>query len=54
MIGAAEFSSKDVKLFSTRDQGYDDDDNVGDVWRSISLSPQFEQYISFSRFKDFR
>jgi hypothetical protein len=52
-IGASEFSQKGVELFSNRDQSPDYDEDL-DVWRSISPSPQFEQYMAFSRFKDFR
>ncbi len=32
----------------------DDDDDEFNQWPSISPSPQFEQYMVFSRFKDFR
>jgi hypothetical protein len=53
LIGASEFSQKGVELFSNRDQSPDYDEDL-DVWRSIGLSPQFEQYMTFSRFKDFR
>jgi hypothetical protein len=53
MIGTSEFSQKGVELFSNRDHSPDDEDDC-DVWRSISPSPQFEQYMAFSRFKDFR
>jgi hypothetical protein len=50
MIGAAEFSQKGVDLFGSKDMEEED----GDVWHSISASPHFEQYMAFSRFKDFR
>lgn len=53
MIGSSEFSQKGVELFSSKDQVCNDDDEE-DFWRSISPSPQFEQYMPFSRFKDFR
>jgi hypothetical protein len=50
LIGAAEFSQKGVDLFNIKDDVKDDDD----IWQSICPSPHFEQYMSFSRFKDFR
>jgi hypothetical protein len=50
IIGAAEFSQKGVNLFGSRNAELDDED----VWHSISTSPHFEQYMAFSRFKDFR
>jgi len=53
IIGAAEFSQKGVDLFSVKNIGYDDDNDLNQ-WPSISPSPQFEQYMAFSRFKDFR
>jgi hypothetical protein len=53
LIGAAEFSQKGIELFTNKDQSVDDDPN-NDQWRSISQSPKFEQYMAFSRFKDFR
>ena len=49
IIGAAEFSQKGVDLFGTKSLEDDDID-----WPSISPSPQFEQFMAFSRFKDFR
>lgn len=53
LIGAAEFSQKGIELFTNKDQSVDEDpDNY--QWRSISQSPKFEQYMAFSRFKDFR
>jgi hypothetical protein len=52
LIGACEFSQKGVELFSTKDQACNDDDD-DDIWRSMSPSPQFEQFTPFSRFKDF-
>jgi hypothetical protein len=51
IIGAAEFSQKGVDLFGLRDQVDLDDD---ELWHSISPSPHFEQYMPYSRFKDFR
>jgi hypothetical protein len=50
LIGAAEFSQKGVDLFNIKDDVQDDDD----IWQSIRPSPHFEQYMSFSRFKDFQ
>jgi hypothetical protein len=50
IIGAAEFSQKGVDLFGSKNVELDDED----VWHSISTSPHFEQYMAFSRFKDFR
>ncbi len=50
MIGAAEFSQKGVNLFGSKDMEEEDED----VWHSISASLHFEQYMAFSRFKDFR
>ena len=51
IIGASEFSQKEVDLFGSRDQVDIDDD---DLWNSISPSPHFEQFMPFSRFKDFQ
>jgi hypothetical protein len=51
IIGAAEFSQKGVDLFGTK-HGTEEEEE--EVWRSISASPHFEQYMPFSRFKDFR
>jgi len=50
LLGAAEFSQKGVDLFNVKDDVQDDDD----IWQSIRPSPHFEQYMSYSRFKDFR
>jgi hypothetical protein len=50
LIGAAEFSQKGVDLFNVKDDVQDDDD----IWQSIRPSPHFEQYMSYSRFKDFQ
>jgi hypothetical protein len=52
LIGAAEFSQKGVDLFRGKKGDQDKDDF--DEWPSISPSPAFEQYMAFSRFKDFR
>jgi len=52
LIGAAEFSQKGVDLFGGKKGDQDEDDF--DEWPSISPSPAFEQYMAFSRFKDFR
>ena len=49
IIGSAEFSQKGVDLFGTKK----DDDNEFHLWPSISPSPQFEQFMAFSHFKDF-
>jgi hypothetical protein len=61
LIGAAEFSQKGVQLFSfnhsstASDDDDDDDEGPGaEYWPSICPSPHFEQYMSFSHFKDFR
>ncbi len=53
IMGAAEFSQKGVDLFSVKNMDDDDDEELNQ-WPSISPSPQFEQYMVFSRFKDFR
>ncbi len=50
IIGAAEFSQKGVDLFGNKDSTEEEEEEVG---RSISNSPHFEQYMPFSRFKDF-
>ncbi len=50
IIGAEEFSQKGVDLFGSKNVELDDED----VWHSISTSPHLEQYMAFSRFKDFR
>jgi hypothetical protein len=49
IIGATEFSQKGVNLFGSKNAELDDED----VWHSIRTSPHFEQYMAFSRFKDF-
>jgi hypothetical protein len=56
IIGASDFSQKGVDLFGMKNVDNDDDDDDDDVeqWPAISPSPQFEQYMAFSRFKDFR
>jgi hypothetical protein len=58
LIGAAEFFQKGVQLFSiSHSSTASDDDDEGpgaEYWPSIYPSPHFEQYMSFSRFKDFR
>jgi len=41
-----------IELLSNKDQSFDDDPDCNQ-WRSISQSPKFEQYMAFSRFKDF-
>ena len=53
IIGAAEFSQKGVDLFSVKNIDDDDEDDL-QQWPSICPSPQFQQYMAFSRFKDFR
>jgi hypothetical protein len=53
IIGGAEFSQKGVDLFSVKNMDDDDDEELNQ-WPSISPSPQFEQYMVFGRFKDFR
>jgi len=50
IIGAAEFSQKGVDFFGSKEILDNKDD---DLWHSISASPRFEQYMPFSRFKDF-
>ncbi len=50
IIVAAEFSQKGADLFGSKNVELDDED----VWHSISTSTHFEQYMAFSRFKDFR
>jgi hypothetical protein len=50
IIGAAEFSQKGVDLFGSKNEEEEDED----VWHFISASPHFEEYMAFSRFKDFR
>ncbi len=52
MIVAAEFSQKGVELFGGK-KGEDEEDDI-EQWPSISPAPHFEQYMAFSRFKDFR
>jgi hypothetical protein len=51
IIGSSEFSQKGVDLFGSSREEDDVDD---DYWHSISTNPHFEQYMPFSRFKDFR
>jgi hypothetical protein len=51
VINASESSQKGVDLFGTRDQV---DLNDDELWHSISPSPHFEQFMLFSRFKDFQ
>jgi len=53
IIGAADFSQKGVDLFSVKNIDDDDEDDL-QQWQSISLSPQLEQYMAFSRLKVFR
>jgi hypothetical protein len=53
IIGASEFSQKGVDLFGVK-KGEEEDDDDLEVWPSISPNPQFEQYMAFSCFKDFR
>jgi hypothetical protein len=53
LIVACEFSQKDVELFISKDQACNADDR-DDFWRSISPSSQFEQFMPFGSFKDFR
>ncbi len=50
IIGSAGFSHKEVDLFGTKK----DDDNEFYQWPSISPSPQFEQFMAFSHFKEFQ
>ncbi len=52
IIGAADFSQKGVDLFGSKDTGEDEEEDDM-LWNSISASPHFEQYMPFSRFKDF-
>ena len=52
LIRVSEFSQKGVDLFRGKKGDQDEDDF--DEWPSISPSPAFEQYMAFSRFKDFR
>jgi hypothetical protein len=40
-----------VDLFGSKELTDEDND---DLWHSISASPHFEQYMPFSRFKEFR
>jgi len=58
LIGAAKFSQKGVQLFSFNHSSTasdDEDDGPGaEYWPSICPSPHFEQYMSFSHFKDFQ
>jgi hypothetical protein len=49
LVGAAEFSQKGVDLFGSKSTEEDEEE----VWHSISTSPHIEQYMAFSRFKDF-
>jgi hypothetical protein len=51
IIGASEFSQKGVELFCGKKP--DEDDDELEQWPSISAAPHFEQYMAFSRFKDF-
>ena len=53
IIGSAEFSQKGVDLFGTKKDFDPDDDNFNE-WPSICPSPQFEQFMAFSRFKDYQ
>ena len=53
IIGSAEFSQIGVDLFGTKKDFDSDDENLNE-WPSICPSPQFEQFMAFSRFKDFR
>jgi hypothetical protein len=51
IIGAAEFFQKGVDLFGNKELTDEDDD---DLWHSRSAFPYFEQYMPFSRLKEFR
>jgi hypothetical protein len=53
IVGAAEFSQKGVDPFGGK-KGEEEDDDDLEVWPSISPNPQFESYMAFSPFKDFR
>jgi hypothetical protein len=52
LIAAAEFSQTGKELFSNGDQKSDDNDKEN--WMSLVPHPSFEQFMSYSRFKDFR
>jgi hypothetical protein len=54
MIGTAEFSQKGVDLFGGKKGEVEEDDEELDLWPSICPNPHFEQFMAFSRFKDFR
>jgi hypothetical protein len=58
LIGAAEFSQCGNELFSLKymssDSDHEDDVVGGDYWPSICPSPKFEQFMSFSQFKECR
>jgi hypothetical protein len=50
-IAAAEFSQTGKDLFSKGDQK---GDYETENWTLLVQHPRFEQYISYSRFKEFR
>ena len=53
IIGAAEFSQQGKELFSNTDKKELEDDN--DLYLSSMVPhPNFQQFMSYSRFKDFR
>ncbi len=52
IIGAAEFAKRGSNLFVVKDQAYEEEND--EVWASLCHEPHFEQYMAFSRWKDFR
>lgn len=52
IIGAAEFAKRGSDLFAVKDQAGEEEED--EVWASLCHEPHFEQYMAFSRWKDFR
>jgi hypothetical protein len=52
IIGAAEFAKRGSDLFAVKDQAGEEEDD--EVWASLCHELHFEQYMAFSRWKDFR